>query len=646
MDELALAAEFPASTREDWAKAVERVLKGADFDRVLVGRTHEGLRTEPIYPGADATPRPGRGATPWNIVARLDHPEPAAGNAMLLSELDGGADAIAVVWPQAGSARGFGVAARDLAALDAALSGVMLDLVAIRLEAGPAGRQAAALMAALAERRGHRLGDLDLDLGLDPIGAAARAGQFSAPWEIVGSRLSDTLADLDGQGFGGRLAVADGRPWHEAGCGEAQELAGCLATALAYLRALEAGGHDLDRARDALSFLLVADADELLTVAKFRAMRQLWAAIEESCGLVPRPIRLAAETSYRMTTRRDPWTNLLRGTLATFSAGIGGADSIAVLPFTAALGLPDGFARRLARNTQLLLLEETNLARVADPVAGSGAFEGLTAMLVEKAWVLFGEIEREGGIVATLASGAFAHRIAEVRARRETAAAGRRDGIIGTSEFPHLRETPVAVMMERAEAGPPSLAGSGRDMAFGQMIKAAGGGTDLGALSVTGQGGESFAALPSVRTAEPFERLRDASDATLASSGKRPSLFLATLGTPAAFTTRAMFARNAFEAVGVEAVGGETSVAVEALAEAFRASGAATACLCSSDAIYEAQAGPAAIALKAAGASRVLLAGRPGAHEAEWREAGIGGFIGVGSDLPAELGMLSGDRGP
>ena len=164
----------------------------------------------------------------------------------------------------------------------------------------------------------------------------ARTGTLPAPWPAIGERLADTVRGLRDAGFISRTVRVDTRPYHEAGSGEAQELAAALATGVAYMRALEAGGHALDSARDALSFLLVADAGEFLTIAKFRALRRLWARVEEACGLAPKPIDLQAETAWRMTTRRDPWVNLLRTTIATFSAGLGGADSVTVLPFTAA----------------------------------------------------------------------------------------------------------------------------------------------------------------------------------------------------------------------------------------------------------------------------------------------------------------------
>jgi methylmalonyl-CoA mutase len=598
MTDLALASEFQPATREAWSALVDKVLKGADFEKKLVSRTHDGIRIEPLYPKAEPhAPFRRNTHAPWRVAQKVDHPEPAAANALALTDLAGGADALVLTFAGAHSGRGFGLNAATPEDLDRALSDIMLDLISVRLEGGMAGRAAMDLLLGLAERRGQPLSTLDLDLGLDPIGAFATTGRMSAAWPVVAGRLSDNLARVAAHSFGGRLAIADGRPYHEAGGSEAQELAAVLATALAYLRALESGGHPLDTARDALSFLLVADADEFLTVAKFRALRLLWAQVEQACGIDPKPLRLHAETAWRMTSRRDPWVNLLRGTMACFSAGIGGADSVAVLPFTAALGLPDGFARRLARNTQAILLEESNIWRVADPVAGSGAFEALTTQLAQEAWARFQEIEREGGIVASLASGALQRRIGEVRAKREAAIATRRAPLTGTSEFPHLGETAVSVLMPM-----PSLQA----------------------------GSES---LPSIRAAEPFERLRDRSDETLASTGSRPRVFLASVGPIAAFSARATFAKNAFEAGGIEAIATDGFGSLDALADAFLASGAKLACICSSDEIYATQGAPAASALKEAGAQAVYLAGRPGDLEAALREAGVRDFVYVGCNL-------------
>jgi methylmalonyl-CoA mutase len=642
MHDPTLGAEFPAATREQWLKLVEGVLKGADFEQKLVARTYDRIRIEPLYDKAERAEQILRSEGRWRIAQRVDHPDLKAANDLALADLEGGADALTLVFPDAAGARGFGLGARTADDLDRALRGVQLDLVQLRLDAGHAGFDAAALVADLGKRRGHALSELDLDLGLDPIGAMA-SGRMLDAWDEVAARCAETLSRLSAQGLRGCAFLADGRPYHEAGAAEAQELAAVLATGIAYLRALEAGGHGLEAARDALSFLLVADADEFLTVAKFRALRRLWARIEEACGLSAKPVRLHAETAWRMTTRRDPWVNMLRATVAVFSAGLGGADTVTALPFTAALGLSDAFARRMARNTQLILMEEASLWRVADPAAGAGGFEALTDALCDTAWRLFQDIEREDGIVASLEAGVLQARIAAVRAQRQRAVATRQEPITGTSEFPHLAETEVAVLLPSPLRG--GVGGGGRDEVPAgenehQTVTSAHSGASASAPAhqaerppsptlprrksgvpdlrikqpISGKpeigGGESrVTPLPSIRIAEPYERLRDISDAQLARTGARPKIFLANFGPPAAFTARAAFARNLFEAGGIQALSNDGFSRPEEAAEAFSASEAKLACLCSSDDIYARHAASAATALRKAGAREVYLAG-------------------------------------
>ena len=254
------------------------------------------------------------------------------------------------------------------------------------------------------------------------------------------------ISKLAAQGFRGPFAQADGRLIHNAGGSEAQELAYVLAAALAYLRALESGGRELDAARAMIYFRLAADADQFLTVAKFRALRKLWARVENACGLTREPAFLAAETAWRMMTRRDPYVNLLRATLAVFSAALGGADAVTVLPFTMALGLPDRFARRLARNTQIILIEEANLAKVGDPAAGAGGIEDLTDQLCVAAWGLFQDVEKAGGAMAAIEGSLVQTAVAAVSAKREHAVARRIEALTGTSDFPHITEVPVSVL--------------------------------------------------------------------------------------------------------------------------------------------------------------------------------------------------------
>ena len=361
-------------------------------------------------------------------------------------------------------------------------------------------------------------------------------------------------------------------------------------------------GTDLSLARSKIGFRVSADADEILGLAKLRALRRLWARVEEACGLTPAPIHIHAETSFRMMSRRDPWVNILRATVACFSAGLGGADAVTVLPFTQALGLPDDFARRIARNTQAVLLEESSLGRVADPAAGAGSFETLTDALCEAAWALVQETEKASGLHNALASGAFQAKVATVQAARARAIAHRKDPITGTSEFPNIAEAPVEVLAPMPAAAPASAL-----------------------------------ALAPHRDAQAFEALRDRADAQAAEKGARRSVFLANLGPIAAFTARSMFAKNFFEAGGIVAPGNEGFADEASLAEAFKASGAAFACICSSDPVYEDWGQKAARALAKAGARHIYLAGRPGAAEAAWKEAGVSGFIFAGCDVVAVL---------
>jgi methylmalonyl-CoA mutase len=335
-------------------------------------------------------------------------------------------------------------------------------------------------------------------------------------------------------------------------------------------------------------------------MAKFRAVRKLWARIEAACGLQPKPALVTAETAWRMLTKHDAYVNMLRNAIAVAAAGLGGADAITMLPHTAPLGLPDAFARRAARNTQLVLLEESNLARVADPAAGSGAIEAITEELCTAAWSQFQEIEKAGGPWAALESGLVQKNVAAVRAEREKAVARGKDILTGTNAYPDIREATPAVL----------------DVAPAAKSEPA-----------------SAAALPRIRLGEPFEKLRHKSDVGLAKTGARPKIFLAVLGKPADFSTRVNFAKNFFEAGGIETIEGEPG----SPAASFTASGATLVCLCGADKTYETEAVAAVTALNAAGARHIYLAGRPAELETALKSAGVQGFIYAGCDALATL---------
>jgi methylmalonyl-CoA mutase len=609
-DDLRFAADFPKASYDDWRKLVDGVLKGAPFEK-LVGKTLDGLKIDPIYPRAKgATPIVGRAsAQPWQVMQRIDYPDAAKANALALHELENGATGLEIEFAGGAGARGFGVADASPATLKRLFDGVVFDAgISIALNPVLGRDNAGTNLAALIESQRVDPAKVDLRINYQALSTIAVRGSAAAAWPEMEKPFAKVVSDLIGRGFKGPLVLACGRPVHDAGGSEGQELAFALALALAYLRTFEAGGIALDTARAAISFRLCADADQFLTIAKFRALRLLWARVETACGLTPRPVFIAAETAWRMLTQRDPYVNMLRATMATFSAGLAGANAVTVLPHTLALGLPDAFARRVARNTQLILLEESNLAKVSDPAAGSGGIESLTQELCETAWSLFQEIETCGGVFAALQQGQIQGKVAATRREREANIARRKDVLTGASEFPNLHEARVAV----------------------EDVKPV-------ALVRDGKAGITFDPLEATRLAAPFERLRDRSDQILKTRGKRPRVFLANLGTPADFTARASFAKSFFETGGIEAIASEGFSDPAALAAACKSSGAELACLCASDKVYAQHAVAAAQALQNAGTKHIYLAGRPGEQETGFREAGVTDFIFAGGDALAAL---------
>jgi methylmalonyl-CoA mutase len=502
-----------------------------------------------------------------------------------------------------------GIADASPATLKRLLDGVMLDAgISIALNPVLGRGNAGEALATLIEDERMDPARLDIRFNYQALSTIAVRGTAASNWDEFAEPFAKVVGSLMARGFKGPFVLADGRPVHDAGGSEAQELAFALSLAVAYLRALEAGGIALDAASAAISFRLSADADQFLTIAKFRALRVLWARVEAACALAPKPTFIAAETAWRMLTQRDAYVNMLRATMAVFAAGLGGANAVTVLPHTLALGLPDAFARRVARNTQLILLEESNLAKVSDPAAGSGAVETLTQQLCNAAWSLFQEIEKAGGVFAALQQGVIQRHVAATRKAREANIARRKDVLTGASVFPNLHEAEVALEDVRP-IEPPS----------------------------DGDAKIAFEPLKAIRLATPFERLRDRSDQQLKRSGKRPSVFLANLGSAADFTARATFAKSFFEAGGIEVIDSEGTSDPTALAAAYKTSRAKLACLCSSDKIYAGHAVDAAKALQNAGAKHIYLAGRAGEAEAAPRSAGVSDFIFAGCDALAVL---------
>ncbi len=619
MSDLKLADEFPALEHDDWRALVDASLKGRPFE-TLRTRTSDGIIIEPVYGTAEnATPLPAAPARAtadaWTLVQRSDMPELAAANTQMLDDLTNGASGISLVLPGSISAGTAGVAVTDARSVQRLFDGVELDLVDLRLDGGRHGRDLALLILDEYKRRRLDLARCSLTLGLDPLGAYAHGGKVTERGELS-RRFGDMFKLASNADHQGPVAQADARVYHGAGCSEAQELGFALATAVEYLRMLEAGGITPTDAAPRMSMMLTADADQFVSISKLRAARLLWARLLDVSRLAPTPVTVHVETAARMMSKRDPHVNLLRATTASFAAGIGGADSVSVLPFTHALGLPDGFARRMARNVQSLLLEESRVGRVRDATAGSGHVEDLTHELARSAWSIFQAIETEGGMMAALTDGKVQAMIQDVRVMRDTHIARRKMPLTGVSEFPNLNEAPNKTL----------------DMSVPADW------TIAGASPAAGM--ETCDPLQQHRLSEGFEALRDSSDARLADTGARPTVFLAVLGKPADFTVRATWMSNLLASGGIDVVTGSP--------EELAASKLRITCICSSDAVYAGEAEDAVRSLAQQGARYIMMAGKPGEIEALLKAAGVQQFVHAGQNVLELLNELSrlatGDR--
>lgn len=439
-----LAAPFGEPSAQAWDALVEKTLKGASADS-LVSRTRDGLEVQPLYREAPAAPvrkAPAAGRPPWDIRASIRHPDPAAANREVLADLNGGAASVLIKLDPKG-ARGVALGSRD--GLAQVLDGVLLEIAPVALNAGYLGPEAADWLGALAKGAPNA----ELYFHLDPLSAFAQKGSAPGPIEshiLHGATIATRLARTYPRAG---LFMASGRIAHEAGGTEAQELAHALACAVAYVRALIRAGSSVETAFAGLVLGLSAGPDYFMTIAKLRAARVLWAKLAAAGGADPaRPARIEARSSHRMLTALDPWTNMLRLTSAGFGAAVGGADAIALGTFTDALdGLPTAFARRQARNTQLVLMEEASLGRVADPSGGAWFIESLTDRLARAAWTKFQAIEAAGGVVAALESGLIQREIAKARAAEEAEVREGRRQILGVTR--HRNPEAGAIEVEK-----------------------------------------------------------------------------------------------------------------------------------------------------------------------------------------------------
>jgi methylmalonyl-CoA mutase len=683
-----LKDDFPPASYEQWRAFAEADLKGASFQQKLVTHTYEGIDIQPLYTRRDELgPREAAGlpgeppfvrssrplgavADGWDLRQEHVHPDLTDANHAIIEDLEGGVTSIELRLDSAArdgldpddpataqTAGRDGLMAYSLADLDGALAGVRLELVGISLDAGAAFLPAAALLVALWQRRGLAANQVRGAFNADPWGVLAREGEL--PYSPLAARkLLADLAAWTAKNYPRATAVgADTSAYHAAGATAAQDVAFAIATGVEYLRGMTEGGLDIDSAARQILFKFSLGTHHFLAISKLRAARRLWSRVVYACGGSPAAgaMRIHARTGRRVLTRRDPYVNLLRNTAGVFAAGLGGAESITSVPFDAPIGLPSDLSRRIARNTLLILEEEGHLHRVVDPAGGSWFLERLTQQIAERAWGVFQEVERQGGMLAALRSGWICSQIESSFAPRAKDIARRKEGITGVSEFPDVGQEPVRQptidVSALREAAAKRVAGQRRASPFlAQMsevndrtattVAAAADGASIGQVArALGFHEEPFEAVPvELRSfAGPFEELRDASDVWTALHGKRPTVFLANMGPVSHHTARATFSKNFFEAGGFDVLTNDGFRDADAAAKACAESKATIAVICSSDKLYPEMVPQVAGKLKSAGARTVVLAGNPGANEEAWRAAGVDRFIFIKCDVLATL---------
>lgn len=579
--DISLAADFTTPSRQDWEKEVLKVLnrkrpegKELGIDQAykrLTSTTVDGLTIKPLYTiedGVEELGYPGvapfvRGTTirtgemdAWEVAQLEEDPEAAQTRRDILTDLERGDTSVYLrIDPDA-------IKVDDIATV---MQGVLLDLAPVYLTSRTQQLVAAGKLVEYLRESGADASVVSGNLGVDPIGAAAIAGT-TPDLSVIASAF-----DLASPFPKVRPLVVDSTIYNSAGAGDVNELAYAVATGVEYVRALVDAGADINDAFGSLIFRVSATTDQFATIARLRALRGLWSRVGEVLGVSEekRGAIQHAVTSLRDITRDDAYVNILRGTIACFAAAAGGAEIQTVLPFDTVAGLPNEMSRRVARNTQIVLAEESNVGRVNDPAGGSWFVESLTRQLSEKAWALFQELDAKGFATA-VADGTVKAQLDELNAARAALLATRKIPITGVSMFPNYTETQVE-RKPRPEA------------------------PQLGGLGV-------------VRDSQIFEDLRDRSDAARA-AGNEPKVLLAALGARRDFGGREGFTSNLYHVGGIATVLAEGSSPDDYVRQ-LKDNDAKVVVLVSSARVYAEQGIAVAEALRAAGAVEVLVAGQ------------------------------------
>lgn len=595
-----LFTEFPPVPTEKWEEVITADLKGADYERKLVWKTGEGFNVRPYYRaenlegikflGSQAGEFPYVRGTHahnrWRVHQTVSVICPKEANAEALKILNAGVDSL-----------GFCIASADFSAadLDMLLKDICIPAVEITF-CGEKMANVAELVLAKVEKEGIAKEDVRIAFCIDPlVKGLSSKGDFCSPnGEKCIARIVELIHKTKEYKHV-RIVTVAGQTFGNSGSTIVEELAFTLSAGHDYLVRLTDAGLDVDAAARKLRFSFSVSSNYFMEIAKFRAARMLWANIVKGYGPAKNcacKMQIHAETSRWNQTVYDPYVNMLRGTTEAMSATIAGVHSLEVMPFDASFENPTEFSKRIARNVELLLKNESHFDQVVDPAGGSYYVENLTQSIAAEAWKLFLEIEEKGGYTEAYKAGLIVERIKASAAAKDKNIATRRQTLLGANQYPNFTE--VA-------------------------------GKEITAESVTRKQAEGNVLVP-YRGAMAFEEMRLQVDR----SGKEPKAFMLTCGNLGMARARSQFSCNFFACAGIKVIDNTYFKSIEEGAKAALESKAQIVVVCASDDDY-AEAAPKVKELLG-GKAILVVAGAP-ACAPELEAQGITNFINVKSNV-------------
>lgn len=601
---LNLLKDFPAPNWDEWKALVVESLKGGDYDKLMKTRTYEGITLEPIYRKEDIQnldfPKSDPGQVPyvrgndpqrlidqgWYVAQKQTEKDLTKLNKILKDELDRGLSMINFCMSSCCD----GIVFKSVEELETLLDGIDIKAAPLFIQSSISSPQSFDILLQYLHKHGIPAAELQGALGFDPIGELAGQGSLALNPEEMWQRIDEEVSARLEHAPKFKAFVIDSSVYENAGASAVQELALVLASAISYLKKLVADGKNINALAPLFSVKLSLGSNFFMEIAKIRAFRLLWAEMIKAFGgnELSQKVWIHGRTADFNKSVYDLYVNMLRTTTESFSGVIGGVDSLEVTPFDNVVAKNTEFSRRMARNQQLILKEESNFAKVADPAGGSYYIESITAQLADLAWKLMQEIEANGGMIAALQSGMIHDILADTAKARIDAVNKRRDVFVGVNMYANPDDKYLQPLkMHKCGC---------QDCAFK---------LDRGPI-------------------QPLRVLAQVEELRATVSAKSPKIMLLNMGEVGEYKARADFSLGFFQMAGFEIISDKAFKTVEEAIAAAKAAKVDAFCICSTDDNYEQLVAPLCAGIKPA---IMILAGYPKDKVAEYQESGIDFFI-------------------